>query len=94
MEGHQGTKWVQYLLQTTVLVGQSFEPFKKTGFVEGSDQTPTDKYISPHGVKMRQLKDVTPVARSIILLLAFYGQAMHQIITSYSHLSARYVHLV
>ena len=35
MEGHQGTQWVQDLPQTAVLVGQSFEPFKRLVLLRG-----------------------------------------------------------
>ena len=35
MEGHQGIQWVHDLPQTTVLVGQSFEPFKRLVLLRG-----------------------------------------------------------
>ena len=35
MEGHQGTQWVHDLPQTTVIVGQSFEPFKRLVLLRG-----------------------------------------------------------
>ena len=109
MEGHQGIQWGHDLPQTTVLVGQSFEPFKRLVLLRGPirpqqtvgqsfepfkrlvllrgpirpQQTNIFHHPNPlpnsqishdleknsqtnsniYGVKRRQLKDFTPVAR-------------------------------